>query len=223
MQSGWQRWIPLTGIVAAVLLFIGFMLTSGPSSTGDNQKLLAWYADSGHQTTVILGAYLMALAGVCVLLFMNRLRSAIIEAEGARSVFGPFVFAASAVFVAGLVVAGAAFASVSADVKFGSDPASQTPDVIRAINSLGYGAFMVLGMFPLIFAMFATAYASMRFKIFAGWFNWLTIICGIALFFAVAFIPMVALLIWLIVGSIVLMGHQPAATAATVNPAAATA
>ncbi len=223
MQSGWQRWVPLTGIIAAVLLFIGFIMASGPENTDNDQKLVAWYADGGHQTTVVAGAYLMAIAGVAILLFMNRLRSVISDAEGGRTLFAPFILAAGAVFVAGLGVAGASFAAVAADGKFSSDPAFQTPDVIRGIQSLGFGALMVLGMFPLIFAMFTTAYASMRFKVFASWFNWLTIVCGIVLVFAVTFIPMVALLVWLIAGSIVLMGHQPAATAATANPASATA
>ncbi len=222
MQSGWQRWVPLTGIIAAVFLFIGFMMAIGPENTDNDQKLIAWYADSGHQTTVVAGAYLMAIGGAAILLFMNRLRSVISEAEGARALFAPFILAAGAVFVAGLGVAGASFAAVAADGKFGSDPAFQTPDVIRGINSLGYGALMVLGMFPLIFAMFTTAYASMRFNIFASWFNWLTIVCGVVLFFAVAFIPMIALLIWLIAGSIVLMGHQPAATVTTTGSVPAT-
>ncbi len=213
MQSSWQRWIPLTGILAAVFLLIGFNMAVGPSSTENDDKLLKWYADGGHQTTVIVGAYLMALAGVAMLLFLNRLRAVIGEAE-ARPLLATFILTAGAVFVAAMAVAGGCFAAVSADVKFGSDPAYQVPDVIRAFNSAGYGSLMVLGMFPLIFAMFTTAYASMRYKIFASWFNWLTIVCGIVLFFAVAFIPLVALPIWLIAGGIVLMGRQPGATTA---------
>lgn len=208
MQSNWQRWIPLTGILAAVLLFIGFFMATGPENTDNDQKLIQWYADSGHQTTVIIGAYLYAVACVALLLFLNRLRSIVGEAEG-KPMFSTFILAAGVVFVAALAVAGACFAAVSADVKFGGDPAFQTPDVIRALNSAAYGSLMVLGMFPLIFAMFTTAYASMRYKIFAAWFNWLTVICGVILFFAVAFIPMIALLVWLIAGSIVLMGRQP--------------
>ncbi|HEY7268477.1 MAG TPA: hypothetical protein VH951_01500, partial [Dehalococcoidia bacterium] len=61
--------------------------------------------------------------------------------------------------------------------------------------------------------IFGTAIATRRFNLFPGWFFWLSIVCGIALFFAAAFFPLIALGIWMIAASIVLMRHQPAAAA----------
>ena len=208
-QAAWQRWIPLTGILFVILFLIGIILTDAESTNKTDQELLDWYAKSSHQTAMIIGAYLLALAAVAMLLFINRLRAVVAEAEGARPVFAPFILGAGVVFAAGVAVAGAAFAAVPAGVKFGDEPLPASADLMRFLPQIGFGLILVLGMFPMIFAMLTTAYASMRYNIFASWFNWLTLVCAIVLVFAAAFVPMIALGIWLIAGSIVLMKHQP--------------
>jgi len=216
VQASWQKWIPLSGILFVVLFIIGFVLAVGPETGTDqsDQEILDWYAKSSHQTLAFAGAYLLALAGVAMLLFVNRLRAVVSEAEGARPVFAPFILGSGVVFVVSVAVAGAAFAAVAAGVKFGNEPLPANADLMRFLPQLGYVLILILGMFPLIFAMLTTAYASMRHKIFASWFNWLTIVCGILLLFAAAFFPMIALGVWLIAASIVLMKHQPGTTAA---------
>jgi MFS family permease len=212
LQAGWQKWIPLTGVLFVILYIVGFGLVSGPDNTDSDQKILDWYNDSGHQTSVIIGAYLLAGAVVAMLLFMNRLRAVISEAEGARPIFAPFILAGGAVFATGLVICGAAVAAVPAEIKFGDAPSVTNADVARFLPSIGYGTLLVLGMFPLIFAMFTTAYASMRYKIFAAWFNWLSIVCGTVLFFSALFFPQIALGVWMLAGCWVLMKHQPGGT-----------
>ena len=210
-QAAWQRWIPLTGILFVILFIVGGFLVIGPETGTDQsgQKILDWYAKSSHQTLAVAGAYLFALAGVAMLLFINRLRAVVAEAEGARPLFAPFILGGGVVFVVSVAVAGAAFAAVPAGLKFGGEPLPANADLMRFLPQLGFVLVLILGMFPLIFAMLATAYASMRYKIFASWFNWLTIVCAIVLFFAAAFLPAIALPIWLIAASIVLMKHHP--------------
>jgi hypothetical protein len=109
------------------------------------------------------------------------------------------------------MVAGATFAAVPAEAKLGGGQLATNADIVRFLPSVGFGALLVLGMFPMIFAMLTTAYASMRLGIFPSWFNWLTVVCAIILVFAVEFIPLIALAVWLIAGAIVLMGRQPSA------------
>jgi hypothetical protein len=214
LQASWQKWVPLTGILFVILFIIGGILATGPDNTDNDQHVVEWYADSGNQTATIAGAYILAVAGGAMLLFINRLRSVVADAEGAKPIFAPFILGGGVVYIAALAVAAAAFGAISGGVKFGTDPAVQSAELIRALNSMGFAAILIFGMFPLIFAMFTTAIASMRYKIFASWFNWLTIVCGIILFFAAAFFPMIALGIWLIAASLQLMKHQPGATAA---------
>jgi hypothetical protein len=191
------------------------MLMSLPDASDSDQQIVDWMADSGNRTQVLIGAYVLAVAGVAMLFFMNRLRAVVADAEGDRPLVAPFILAAGAIFVVAMAVGGAAIAAVPVEIQIGEAPTLSDPDLVRFLPSLGYGVLLVLGMFPLIFAMLATAYASMRYKIFATWFNWLTIVCAIALFFAAVFIPVIALLIWTIAGSFVLLGRQPVTVART--------
>ena len=210
-MASWQRWIPLTGILFVVLAVIGFVLASPPDSNNvSDQKILDWYNDSGHQTSQIVGAYFVVLSGVAMLLFLNRLRAVIAEAEGARPLFAPFIQTAGAIFVAGLSIGIIAVVAVSGELTFGDSPELTNADLGRFLPSIGFGSMLIAGMFPFIFAMLTTAYASMRYKIFASWFNWLTVVCGIVLVFAGYFIPLIALGVWMIVASLQLMKHQPA-------------
>lgn len=210
-QAGWQRWIPLCGVLFVILFIIGISFAGNSlESSESDQAYLDWYGDSGHQTASIAGAYVLAVAGVAMLLFMNRLRAVVAQAEGARPLFAPFIFAGGTVFVVSLAVAAAAFVAVPAGVKFGSEPMPSSADLVRFLPQIGYGMLLVLGMFPLIFAIFATALASMRYSIFPGWYNWLSVLCAVVLFLAVFFLPLIALGIWLLAGSWVLMKHQSA-------------
>jgi hypothetical protein len=212
LDSGWQRWVPLSGILFVVLFVIGFLLGTGPDDS-DDAKLLAWYADSGHQTAAVIGAYAFALAGVSMLFFINRIRAVVAAAEPGNAILAPFIASAGTIFVAGLMVAAATFAAIPAEAKLGSGHLATNADLLRFFPSIGFGALLVLGMFPLIAAMLVTAYASMKLGIFPSWFNWLTIVCAIVLIFAVEFVPLIGLAVWLIAGTVVLMGKQPAAAA----------
>lgn len=214
MQASWQKWVPLTGILFVVLFIVGIGFASGPENNQSDQEIVDWYAKSSHQTSVIIGAYVLAVAGVAFLLFVNRLRAVVAAAEGPQPIFATFIFASGVIFVVGLAIAAGAMAAVSGGVKFGDQPNATNADVVRFLPQLGFGALLLGGIFPLIFGLFTTAIASMRLNIFPSWFNWLTIICAIILFFAALFLPLIALGVWLIAASIQLMKHQPGATAA---------
>ena len=213
-QAGWQRWIPLCGVLFVILFIVGISFAGNSlDSSESDQAYLDWYGDSGHQTASIAGAYVLALAGVAMLLFMNRLRAVVAQAEGGQQLFAPFILAGGTAFVVALGIAAASFVAVPAGVKFGSEPMPSSADLVRFLPQIGWGVLLVLGMFPLIFAIFATAMASMRYGIFPGWYNWLSVICGIVLFFSVFFLPLIALGIWLLAGSWVLMKQQSVAAA----------
>jgi hypothetical protein len=209
--AAWQKWIPLTGVLFVVLYFIGFGLVSGPDNSDSDQKILDWYNDSGHQTMVIIGGYIFAVSVVALLLFMNRLRAVISEAEGDQPLFAPFIFSGGAIYAIALAVTGALITAVPAELKFGDTARVTNADVVRFLDAPGLTLLCILGVFPLIFAMFATACASMRYRVFPSWFSWLCLVCGIVLVPTAVLPPItfLALGIWMLAGSWVLMKRQP--------------
>src|ERR687892_1122061 len=209
-EAAWQRWVPFTGIVFVILFIVGLVLAAGPENTSSNEEWLDWYTDSGNQTSAIIGAYFFAVASVALLLFVNRVRATIAEAEGVRPIFSPFIFGSGVILAASVVVLATSLAVVPAGIKFGDLNAPENSDIVRFLPQIGFGMFLVLGMIPWCFGMLTIAYASMRFNVFPSWFNWLTVLCALLLFLAALFFPIIALGVWLIAGSVVLLRHQSA-------------
>ena len=82
-----------------------------------DQKLTAWWSDSGHQWTVIVSMYLFILAGLCFLVFLAKLRSRLLAAEGGTSELTSLVVAGGVVFVAMLFVAAASRGGIGFAIK----------------------------------------------------------------------------------------------------------
>jgi hypothetical protein len=208
--TGWQRWIPLTGILFVILFVGAIFLASLPGGDDSDQEVLDWYTDSGNRTSAVISAYLWVIASLLLVIFVNRLRYVIQDAEGGTPLFATGAFAGGIGAAFCLIVAAMAFAAIPAGIEFGDDPPPTSVDVPRAFNSLGFGLQLVGMMFMAIVTILSTAAASFRYRLFPTWFNWLSIICAIALLFAVIFLPGIALLIWLVVASILLFQRQPA-------------
>jgi hypothetical protein len=208
--TGWQRWIPLTGILFVILFVGAIFLVSLPGGDDSEQEVLDWYADSGNRTSAVIGAYLSVIASLLLVVFVNRLRYVIQNAEGQAPLFATGAFAGGIGAAVCLIVAAMAFAAIPAGVEFGDDPPPTSVDVPRALNSLGFGLQLVGMMFMAIIMILSTAAASFRYRLFPTWFNWLSVICAVALIFAVIWLPGIALLIWLVVASILLFQRQPA-------------
>jgi hypothetical protein len=208
--TGWQRWIPLTGILFVILFVGAIFLVSLPGGDDSEQEVLDWYTDSGNRTSAVIGAYLLVIASLFLVVFVNHLRYVIQDAEGGTPLFATGAFAGGVGAALCLIVAAMAFAAVPATVEFGDEPPPTSVDVPRALNSLGFGLQLVGMMFMAIIMILATAVASFRYRLFPTWFNWLSVICAIALVFAVIWLPGIALPIWLVVASILLFQRQPA-------------
>jgi hypothetical protein len=206
-MSGSRRelWTPFAGLAAAVTFVVGVALAaSGPSSNASNAKVLAWYADHSHRTEVIVGAYVLMFFGLFLLWFAAGLRDRL---RAAGSTHGRLANVAlgGAVLCVGLVWVGAfALAAIPAGQAFGSEPAISSPDVARFLPQLGFGAILVGGMFGAIAMIDAVSIVAMRTGALPRWLVWLGFACGVVLLFGAAFLPMLALPIWLIATSIVL-------------------
>jgi len=192
-----------------VVLFVAVALIGfGPDANESDQYLLNWFADGGHQTTMVIDAYLLGVAGVALLLFMHRLRLVVAAAEGADERFAPIIWAGAVIFVAMLAVMGASSSAIATGSRFG-EPNVANADLIRFLPQLGFVALLIGGGLALMLAVFSTAAASFRHEIFPGWFNWLTVLCGLSLFFALAFVPLIVLGVWILAGSWLLVRRQP--------------
>ena len=57
-DASWQRWIPLTGILFVILMFIGAGLMDLPTSDDTDSEIRGFYTDSGNRVQAIIGGHI---------------------------------------------------------------------------------------------------------------------------------------------------------------------
>jgi hypothetical protein len=114
---------------------------------------------------------------------------------------------AGIVFVA-LLLAGAA-ASTAIPAGFYFDGTRETslpnPDVTLYLPALGYTLIFLMGMIFAALMIATTTLASFRYGLFPSWFNWLSIVCSLALLLAAPFsIFSFSIAVWFVGASLLL-------------------
>lgn len=209
-QSRRDLWVPLAGVLAAVSFVVGVLMAmSGPDSNDSDRQVLAWYADHGHRVTNLVGAYLLAVCGLALVWFVAGLRRRLREADSAGRL-PDVVFAAGVLLVGMLWIGTAAAVSISGDMSFGGVAGPKTADIARFLPQVGMGAILVFGMFAAIAMIVSTSLVALRSRALPRWFGWLGLLCSVVLLFAVVFVPMLALPVWLLAASGVCL-RRPAA------------
>jgi len=170
-------------------------------------KLVAWWADSGNQTTAIVSMYLFIVAGLCFLLFLAKLRSRLLAAEGGTGELTSLVVASGAVFVAMLLVAAASRGVIGFAVKSpGGNESLPGADTLRYLPQTGYAALGIGGLLAAAVAMVATSWLIVRTAVFGRWLAWfgsataLVIVVAAAALVGMVAIP--AMLIWVLATSV---------------------
>lgn len=172
-RAAGERVGALAGLAFAFLFFIGVAMLDIPRGVSD-QKLVAWWSDSGHQLTTLLSMYSFVLAGLCFLVFVVQLRSRLLAAEGGTGVLTTLVFASGVAFVAMLFVAAASRGAIAFALKSpgGTEPLPG-PDVLRYTPQIGYAALGVGGLLAAAVAMATTSWLIVRTAVFGRWLAWI--------------------------------------------------
>ena len=198
-------WTPVAGVLAAVTFVAGVICASASPDTSDSDaKVLAWYADHGHRVTNIVGAYLLAFFGLFLLWFASGLRQRLRAAEGPGGRLSSVALGGAILCVGMVWVGAAAIVAISGGKSFGGVAGPQNADLVRFLPQVGYPAILVFAMFGAIAMIDATSVVAMRTGILPRWLAWLGFLCTVVLLFAVVFLPMIALPIWLLAASFVL-------------------
>lgn len=181
-----------TGI-AFPLLFLASVGVSNPPA--DNAPASTWISNySGHsnQARHLATGILLVLAALCLASFLTAQWRRIRDINPSIS---PLPLVAAAAAAAGIAAGGVVMAFVSGGELIGTYPLPGV-DVLRMSNDLGFALVAVAGMLS---AAVAVACLSVQGRT-AGIFGQKTFIFGIVvsvcLLGALAFVPVIALLIW---------------------------
>ena len=205
-RTAGRRLGALAGLAFAFLFFMGTATLNIPRGASD-AKLVAWWADSGNQTTAIVSMYLFIVAGLCFLLFLTKLRSRLLAAEAGSGELTSLVVASGAVFVAMLLVAAASRGVIGFAVKSPGDNESLPgADTLRYLPQTGYAALGIGGLLAAAVAMATTSWLIARTAVFGRWLAWLgaasALVIVVAAAALVGMVAIPAMLIWVLAVSI---------------------
>lgn len=196
----------VAGLAFAFLFLMGTAMLDIPAGVND-QKLVAWWSDSGHQLTVVVSMYLFVLAGLCFLVFLAKLRSRLLAAEGGTGEMTSLVVAGGVVFVAMLFVAAAARGGIGFAIKSpGADELLPGADTLRYFPTIGYAALGAGGLLAAAVAMATTSWLIVRTAVFGRWLAWVGIAAAILIVVAnaalVGMLAIPAMLVWALATSV---------------------
>src|SRR5262245_1168198 len=196
------------GTVFALCLFVGVALLEIPRGATD-QELVSWWSDTGNQATAVVSMYLFVLAGLSFLVFLAKLRSRLLEAEGGAGELTSLAFASGVVFVAMLFVAAASRGVIGfAALSPANDETLPGPDTLRYLPQIGYAVTGTAGLLSAALTVTVTSILVIRTGVFGRWLAWLgavvvaIVAVAAALLSAVFAIP--ALLVWALATSVAL-------------------
>jgi hypothetical protein len=218
-DSRWDRWGPIAGIAFVVLLFVGLNLALSDLPAGDDpvSKFTSFYNDKGDRAKLIIGSYLIVLAGVFFFWFLASLRVRLLEAEGVPGRLTSIAFGGGLAFVTLLMTSAATLMTIAADISFG-DEKFASPDAARYLPELGYPILLIAGAFAAIAMIDAVSILIMRTGVLPRWIGWFGFVAAIALLFGFLFLPLVALLLWVLFVSVAMLRAPRVAAAGPQSP-----
>jgi len=163
----------LAGLAFSFFFFMGTAMLDLPRSVSD-REMVAWWSESGHQRTTVVSMYFFVLAGLCFLVFLAKLRSRLLTAEGGNGELTSLAVASGAVFVAMLFVAGAARGGIGYAITSPvGDESLPGADTLRYFPWIGYAALGAGGLLAAAVTMATTSWLILRTAVFGRWLAWL--------------------------------------------------
>jgi hypothetical protein len=186
----WGLWAPTSGLASAAFFVLAFAFSTEVG--GESRDLSEFYSDSGNRAQVQTAFFCFAAAFLLLVWFVWTLRNRLMAAEGAPGNLSSLAFTAGMVSVPLWFVASSAFAAPAFDYKAGEF----NVEAAQLLGWAGYGAFVGAQM-VFAFTVVVVAVLTFRTRTFPIWFGWASLIIGLILLFAIAFLPFFFFLAWL--------------------------
>lgn len=206
--NAWRRRAPLTGIAFAVLFVAGNAINDVPKGNASNKAWVDYFASTGNRIGLVVSAFLLVIAGLCLAGLFSTLWSRIAEAQAPRRL-SPLPLVAAGISAASIAAGAVLNAAVAGGMLFGSLP-EPNADILRFANQLGYPLIMVGGMLAAALAIAGISLQANRVGIFSRRLTVFGLVAAVITLFSFVFLPMVITVIWFLVVSVVLLRRRVA-------------
>ena len=201
-----KRAAPFSGIAFVVLFIASITVSSVPKDTAGDKAWIAAYATHAKQAGHLATGVLLVLAALCLMSFLTYLWTRVIGAGEHRSV-SPLPVVAAGVAAAAIAVGGVLMAAASGSALLYSQPLPGA-DVLRLCNDLGFAMVGVAGMFATALSIAGVSRQARRARLFGVRLSRFSIAAAIVLLASIAFVPIVALMIWVVAVTVTLTRNE---------------
>jgi hypothetical protein len=172
MDSKWERYAPLSGVLAVVFWVVGIIIASTQATGSKGPKILISYQD--NENWILAAGLIWSIGVILFIWFLGSLRSRLLAREGGTGRLSTLAYGGGiAAAVTGLLIPG--------------------PDQVGALNNDDIDAsgaavlhhladaFFIATEYVLPILMFATAIVALRYGAFPKWLGWFSVLIGIVL------------------------------------------
>lgn len=218
MKQLWDRWAPLTGVLAVGCSLVGVMLVlDEPQDKASDAKIAAYFADHSHRVHGVVGFFVF-LAGIVLLLaFLSSLRDRLLAAEGGAGRLSALAFGAGIASVplwaVSMLLANAAGFAANESTSFRLDP-----NTFRLLADTAYFAW-VAAVVVSSAVVWATSAVALRTAVLPRWYGRIGIVAGFVQLFGFFFFPFFVWWLWLAVTSILLVRRSSDVPSRVAQPA----
>jgi hypothetical protein len=190
-ERRWERYGPLSGILAVVLWVISVFVIESADSPGEDAggaEIAAYFESDGSK--LLAGSFIFMVGTAVFIWFLGSLRARLFWAEGGAGRVTAIVFGS------GLVVAAMSMGLMAPQAAGGlmadETDAPIDPGAAQAFEALGDGFFVAAEATVFVFFL-AIALAAFRTRALPVWLGWASLVLGI-----VALVPWIgwAVYIW---------------------------
>jgi hypothetical protein len=213
----WRRVAPYSGIAFVVFFLASVAVSSVPSDTASDHTWLAAYATRAKQAGHFATGVLLVIAALSLMTFLTHIWTRVTEARGSQAV-SPLPVVAGGVAAACIAAGGILMATTSGSALLYSQPIPGAA-ILRLGNDVGFAMVGVAGMLAAALSIACLSVQARAAGIFGARLARFSVAVALVLLASVAFVPIVALLIWLVAVTVTLTRRAPAISA--VKPPAA--
>jgi hypothetical protein len=207
-SSSVRRWEPYAGIAYVVFFVASMFVSNPPADNASESTWIARYTGHSEQAGHLATAFLLLLAGLALMTFLVALWRRIAEAHPAESP-SRLPIAAAATAAALIGAGGMVMGYISGGEIIGTYPLPSA-DLLRMSNDLGFALAGVAGSWAAAVAVATLSVQGHTAGVFGTKMRAAGIVTAVVLLLSMLFIPILALLAWVLAAAITWI-RKPAA------------
>ena len=189
-------WVPLTGVLFVVLIFVGAAIGGEPPGADDPvQEIVSHYQDDKDK--IQTGAAIFTIGAALFVFFAGSVRKVLDREAGGRSMLPTVALVGAGIFATG--------AAIDSMISFAISEAADDvdPTAVQALQALWDNDFMPLALGTCLFFL-ATGLAIVRYGGLPVWLGWIAVVLGLISITPIGFVSFLAGGLWILVASVLL-------------------